>query len=87
VHGWNSYIVYEHENEEDKTPIVFKENTMSWHHRLGHIGEKGLQALHGKDMVESMFYCIVDFDLCQHFIYGKHNLVRFTLGLHEKSEF
>jgi hypothetical protein len=53
---------------------------MLWHQRLGHIGEKGLQTLHGKGMVEGMSNCTLDFDFCEHFIYGKHNRVRFPSG-------
>jgi transposase InsO family protein len=31
-------------------------------------------------MVEGMFNCTLDFDFCEHFIYGKHNRVRFPYG-------
>jgi hypothetical protein len=50
---------------------------MLWHQRLGHIREKGLQLLHGKGMVEGMSNCSLDFDFCEHYLYGKKNLVRF----------
>jgi hypothetical protein len=50
---------------------------MLWHKRLGHIGEKGLRLLHGKGMVEGMSNCSLDFDFCEHFLYGKQNRVRF----------
>ena len=53
---------------------------MLWNQRLGHIGEKGLQTLHGKGMVESMSNCTLDFDFCEHFIYGKQNRVIFPSG-------
>jgi hypothetical protein len=53
---------------------------MLWHQRLGHIGEKGLRTLHGKGMVESMSNCTLDFDFCEHCIYGKQNRVRFPSG-------
>jgi transposase InsO family protein len=53
---------------------------MLWHQRLGHIGEKGLQTLHGKGMVEGMSNCTLDFDFCEHCIYGKQNRVRFPSG-------
>jgi hypothetical protein len=53
---------------------------MLWHQRLGHIGEKGLRTLHGKGMVGGMSNCTLDFDFCEHFIYGKHNQVRFPSG-------
>jgi IS30 family transposase len=31
-------------------------------------------------MVEGMSNCTLDFDFCEHFIYGKHNRVRFSSG-------
>ena len=51
---------------------------MLWHQRLGHIREKGLRALQGKGMVEGMTNYTLDFDLCEHCIYGKRNWVRFA---------
>jgi transposase InsO family protein len=57
-----------------------KMKTMLWHQRLGHIGEKGLRTLHGKGMVGGMSNCTLDFDFCEHCIYGKHNRVRFPYG-------
>jgi hypothetical protein len=44
-----------------------------WHQRLGHIGVNGLRTLHGKGMVEGFSNFTLDFDFCEHFIYGKHN--------------
>ena len=56
------------------------ENLIILHQRLGHIGEKGLQLLHGKGMVEGMSNCSLDFDFYEHCLYGKHNRVRFPSG-------
>jgi hypothetical protein len=53
---------------------------MLWHQRLGHIREKGLQLLHGKGKVEGMFNFSLDFDFCEHCVYGKKNRVRFPSG-------
>ena len=53
---------------------------MLWHERLGHIGEKGLQSLQGKSMVEGMSKCNSDFDFCEHCLYGKQNCVKFPSG-------
>jgi hypothetical protein len=78
TNGCNSSIVLEKINKEDKANIVPGNKTMLWHQRLGHIGEKGLQTLHGKGMVEGMSNCTLDFDFCEHFIYGKQNRVRFS---------
>jgi hypothetical protein len=53
---------------------------MLWHQRLGHIGEKGLRLLHGKGMVEGMSNCSLDFDFCEHCLYGNQNRVRLPSG-------
>jgi hypothetical protein len=53
---------------------------MLWHQRLGHIGEKGLRTLHDKGMVEGISNFTMDFDFCEHFIYGKQNRVIFPSG-------
>uniref|UniRef100_UPI0028E60ACB GAG-pre-integrase domain-containing protein n=1 Tax=Bradyrhizobium cosmicum TaxID=1404864 RepID=UPI0028E60ACB len=51
VDGCNSSVVLESGAEN---LVVSREKTMLWHQRLGHIGEKGLQILHGKGMLEGM---------------------------------
>jgi transposase InsO family protein len=53
---------------------------MLWHQRLGHTKEKGLRLLHSKGMVEGMSNCSLDFDFCEHCVYGKKNRVRFPYG-------
>eukprot|EP00253_Pinus_taeda_P030226 PITA_30226 len=60
--------------------VVFGEKTMPWNQRLGHIGEKGLQILHGKGMVEGMGNSSLDFDFCENCVYGKQNRVIFPSG-------
>jgi hypothetical protein len=50
---------------------------MLWHERIGHIGEKGLQAMHNKGMVEDFPECNLEVEFCEHCIYGKKNRVRF----------
>jgi hypothetical protein len=69
--GCNSSIVLDIGVEEERTSIVSGEKVMLGHQRLGHIGEKGLRLLHGKGMVEGMSKCSLDFDLCDHCLYGK----------------
>jgi hypothetical protein len=51
--------------------------TMLWHERMGHIGEKGLQAMHNKGMVEDFPACNLEVEFCEHCIYGKQSRVRF----------
>jgi hypothetical protein len=50
---------------------------MLWHQRPRHIGERGLRLLYDKGMVEGMSNCSLDFDFCEHCVYGKQNQVRF----------
>ena len=59
---------------------VSREKTMLWHQRLGHIGEKGLRILHRNGMVEGMPNFSLDFNFCEHCVYGKHNRVSFPSG-------
>ena len=66
--------------KDDITLTGLGGKTMLRRQILGNIGEKGLQALQGKCMVEGMTDCTLDFDLCEHFIYGKQNRVRFAYG-------
>ena len=56
-----------------KSLAVSGENTIPWHQRLGHIGEKGLRILHRNGMVEGMSNFSLEFDLCEHCVYGKQN--------------
>ena len=78
--GWNWFVVPKIGSEEGKTPTVYREKTMLRHQILGHIGEKSLQVLHSKGMVEGMFKFSLDFDFCEHCVYGKKKRVRFPSG-------
>ena len=51
---------------------------MLWHKRLGHTGEKGLQSLQGKGMVEGMPNYNLDFDFYEHCLYDKKIRVKFS---------
>ena len=80
IDGCNNTIVPESKNEENKVPNISRGDTMLWHQRQGHIGEKGLQSLQGKGMVEGMSNCNSYFDFCEHCLYGKKNRVKFPSG-------
>jgi hypothetical protein len=54
--------------------------TNLWHERMGHIGEKGLQAMQRKGMVEGFPKCGLEVNFCEHCIYGKQSWVRFPSG-------
>ena len=76
----NNSIVLEEGGKDEKTMIASGGKTMLWHQILWHIGEKGHWELQGKGMVEGMTYCNIDFDFCEHCIYGKQNRVKFASG-------
>ncbi|GLJ29753.1 hypothetical protein SUGI_0587340 [Cryptomeria japonica] len=67
-------------SSEAKLPA---EKTMLWHQRPGHIGEKGLRTLKNKNLVEGLNDCNLDFDFCEHCIYGKKNRVQFYSSSHK----
>ena len=73
-------LVPKSKNEENNVPNVSGGDVMLWHQRLEHIGEKGLQSLQGKGMVEGMYNCNSYFDFCEHCLYGKQNRVKFHYG-------
>ena len=77
IDGCNSYVVPESGVE---SLAVSREKTMLWHQRLGHIGEKGLWILHRNGLVEGMSNFSLDFDFCEHCVYGKQNQVSFPSG-------
>jgi hypothetical protein len=78
--GCNSSIVPDIGDEDEKTPTISIEKVMLWHQILGHIGEKGFRLLHGKGMVEGIYKSSLDFDVCEHCVYGKQNQIRFPSG-------
>ena len=86
IYGCNISIVPERKNEERKVLEVFGGDTMSWHQRLRHFGEKGLQSLQGKGMVEGMSNCSSNFNFCEHCLYGKQNWVKFPSGATRENE-
>ena len=52
--------------------------TILWHQRLGHIGEKGLQTLKNKNIVDGLNDYNLKFNFCEHCIYGKKIVFNFT---------
>ena len=58
IDGCNSSVVPKSRAEN---LVVSGEKTMLWYQRLGHTGEKGLQILHGKCMVEGMSNSSLEF--------------------------
>jgi hypothetical protein len=60
-------------------------DTALWHHRLGHINEKGMQILHKRNLLPDLKQ--IDLDFCEHCIYGKQKRVRFLkVGKEKKNE-
>ena len=66
--------------------VVTKEgnSTDPWHKRLGHMGEKGLKILVGKNLLASLKS--YKLDLCEHCIYGRQRRVSFLRGGHDRKK-
>ena len=52
-----------------------------WHHRLGHMGEKGMRILYSRKLLPDMKQ--VSLELCENYVYGKKRELDFS-GLGEK---
>jgi hypothetical protein len=60
-------------------------DTALWHHRLGHMSEKGMQILHKRNLLPDLKQ--IDLDFCEHCVYGKQKRVRFLrVGKEKKNE-
>jgi hypothetical protein len=57
-------------------------DTTLWHHRLGHMSEKGMQILHKRNLFPYLKQ--IDLDFCEHYVYGKQKRVRFLRVRKEK---
>ena len=56
-----------------------------WHHRLGHMSEKGMKILHSRNLLPGLK--IVDLDFYENCIYGKHKRFKFLgVGKEKKSK-
>jgi hypothetical protein len=53
-----------------------------WHHRLGHMSEKGMQIIHKRNLLPDLKQIVLDF--CEHYVYGKQKRVRFLRVRKEK---
>jgi hypothetical protein len=57
-------------------------DTTLWHHRLGHMSEKGMQILHKRNFLPDLKQ--IDLEFCKHCVYGKQKRVRFLRVEKEK---
>jgi hypothetical protein len=57
--------------------------TMLWCQKLGHISENDLCTLKNKNIFDGLNYCYLEFDFCEHCIYGKQNCVQFYSSSHK----
>ncbi|KAM1818252.1 hypothetical protein ACFX11_000066 [Malus domestica] len=65
---WDDTSFGERQTIEGKTEL--------WHHRLGHISQKGLQELHKQGLLEGVSYCNLDF--CEYCVLEKQRKVSFV---------
>ena len=52
-------------------------DTTLWHHRLGHMSEKGMHIIHKRNLFPYLKQ--IDLDFCEHCVYGKHKRVIFLI--------
>jgi hypothetical protein len=57
-------------------------DTTLWHHRLGHMSEKGMQILYKINFLADVKQIYLDF--YEHCVYGKHKRDRFVKVRKEK---
>jgi hypothetical protein len=57
-------------------------DTSLWHHRLGHMSDKGMQILHKINLLSDIKQ--IDLDFCEHCVYGKQKRIRFLRVRKEK---
>ena len=61
------------------------EDAAFWHHRLGHMSEKGMKIFHSRNLLSGLKN--IDLDLCENCIYRKQKRDRFLrVGKEKKSE-
>jgi hypothetical protein len=53
-----------------------------WHHRLGHMSEKGMQIFHKRNLFPYLKQ--IDLDFCEHCVYGKQKRIKFLRVRKEK---
>jgi hypothetical protein len=60
-------------------------DTTLWHHRLGHMSEKGMHILYKRNLFPDLKQ--IDLDFCEHCVYGKQKRVTFLrVGKEKKNE-
>ena len=73
------------DNAVKATVNVARTNSVVWHHRLGHMSEKGMKILHSKKLLPGLKN--IDLEFCENCVYGKQRRVKFIkVGKEKKSE-
>jgi len=65
----------------DALAATEEDTTRVWHMRLGHMSERGLQALHKISALSGIKYCKLD--VCKFCIMGRQRRVAFSTSQHE----
>lgn len=60
-------------------------STVLWRMRLGHMGERGMLALHWRNLLKGVKLCKLDF--CKFCVLGKQNRMQFKTATHTKRVF
>ena len=64
---------------------VARPDSVVWHHRLGHMSEKGIKILHSNNLLPGLNFFYLEF--CENCVNGKQRRVKFLkVGKEKKSE-
>ena len=64
-----------HNNDYSISIASIETGAALWHHRLGHMSEKGMQILHSRNLLLDLKQVSLEF--CANCVYGKQKRVRF----------
>ena len=68
----------------DASVATEKDITRLWHMRLGHMSERGFQALHSKKALPGIKHCKLN--LCKFCIMRRQSRVTFTISMHKTND-
>ena len=76
AHGKKTGTLYMTSSPRDTVAIAEASiDTSLWHHRLGHMSEKGMKMLLSREKLPELKS--IDFDVCESYILGKQKIVSF----------
>ena len=66
---WEHLFPIDIDNAVKAIVNVARTDSVVWHHRLGHMSEKGMKILHTKNLLPGLKN--IDLEFCENCVYGK----------------